>query len=48
LVGMISNPGKSKEMAEYAYRTVMNDYTANKMVSRTEEMYRGLVSNGTN
>ena len=47
LVGMISNPGKSKEMAEYAYRTVMNDYTANKMVSRTEEMYRGLISNGT-
>ena len=45
MIGMINNPQKSKEMAEFAYRTVMIDYTANKMVFMTEQMYRGLMSN---
>jgi glycosyltransferase involved in cell wall biosynthesis len=45
IIEMINNPQKSKEMAEFAYETVMIDYTANKMVFMTEQIYRGLISN---
>jgi len=45
IIGMINNSQKSKEMAEYAYGTVMTDYLASKMVFMTEQVYCGLISN---